>query len=228
MKVTDEELRSAYQRATAGGAPEASGCLDDPVLERAASGRLQPEERERVADHLSGCSSCSEVVRMISELEDWARDAQTAVERTPGVVPFARRPMVRMAAVAAVLVVAVGLGALWRTAERSIPSVMRGMGKTGMAVSPVDGARLAEAPAQLSWMSEPGDSLHRVELFDAESTPLWTSEKLTGSTLDLPQSVRLRLAEPGRYYWRVSWQTGVVERTGPLIRFDVVAAPAAP
>ncbi len=228
MKATDEELRSAYQRATAGGAPEASGCLDGPVLERAASGRLLSMERESVADHLIECSSCSEVVRVLAALEDWAQDAETVVVQRPRIVPFARRPVVRLAAFAAMLVIALGLGALWRTAGRSTPSAIRGVGQTGMAVSPVDGARLVEAPEQLSWTPESGDTLSRVELFDAESTPLWASERLTGSILDLPLSVRLRLAAPGRYYWRVSWETGVVERTGPLMRFDVVAAPAAP
>lgn len=211
-------------------APGSTACLDDETLERAARGRLKRGERSDVADHLVSCSQCSRAVHALRALSSWARDAEAGVRaaRLPRVAPLARRPVVRIVALAAMLMIAAGLAALWQAGGRPTTTTQRGVGQMGMAVEPIDGAVTNVVPVRLAWTPESRDVLYRVAVYDAESTLLWQSELTSGVEVELPSAVRLKLAIPGRYYWRVLGVSGVVERSGPLLRFDVARGSVTP
>jgi len=230
MTIRKDQLTALVRKATALRAPDSTACLDDVVLERAARGRLLEKERHEVVDHLVSCSDCSQAVKVLRELESWAHDTGAIVHqaRGPRLVPFTRYPAMRIVALAAVLVMAAGLGALWRTFDGPATAVSRGVRQMGMAVEPVDDSVLNAAPLRLTWALESGDVLYRVMVYDAESTLLWRSAEITGAAVDLSPDLRTRLAVPGRYYWRVVGVSGVVERFGPLMSFEVVRAPATP
>jgi hypothetical protein len=101
MKLTDEELRLAYQQetgrsaelfgpSTGGASTRGAGtrgqCLAAEMLERAASGNLIPSERNQVADHLSLCADCTDEYRLIQSLKPWAEEVTARVGAAPASV----------------------------------------------------------------------------------------------------------------------------------------------
>jgi len=230
MKVRNDQLQTLWRDATEPRTAHVCDCLDDEVLERAARGTLKDTERSVVIDHLVGCSHCSQAVQARRELSSWAVDAQSILSKSQHsvLVPFSRRPVARYLALAAVLVLATGLGALWRSSARPTSVILRGKPQIGMAVTPADGSLLESAPERLSWTAESGEPLYTVAIFDQESTIVWRSTQITGADITLPPDIKDRLGRPGRYYWRVTGIRGVVENSGPLMTFDIVEAPSVP
>jgi len=230
MTVKKDQLQALWCEATAPRPMDADGCLDDGGLERAARGTLESAERSEVVDHLIRCSQCSQAVQVLRELEDWADDAGTSVSRSPAPasVPFLKRPATRYLALAAVLVLASGLGALWQGSAGPTTMVSRGAPQLGLAVTPTDGSLLNTAPKQLAWRTESGENLFRVTIYDAESTLVWRSDQITDSEINVPPAVRARLTRPGLYYWRVTGLREVAEHSGPLMTFEIAEIPSAP
>lgn len=115
----DDELAAAYRAAV----PAAGDHPDDAAWERLSMDEALPEERERIADHVTACRECAEVFRSIHALRAEAAAFDPAVRRWPvtsgssGRWRFASAPLAL--AVAAALVVA----AAWTlvSTSRTVP-----------------------------------------------------------------------------------------------------------
>src|ERR1044072_768734 len=121
MKLNSEELRSLYQRETARSNRRSdSECLAEEVLARAVAGELDQSERERIADHLAGCSDCAKEFSAAKSIRVWA-DENTPARPIPfpakanghhRPLPKPRRVYLPYAIAASLLVLSVALGAL--------------------------------------------------------------------------------------------------------------------
>ena len=101
------------------------------------------------------------------------------------------------------------------------PSVQRGETPPTSDVVPEDGATLDSVPVRFVWESQREADSYRIVLFDLESTPLWTNDRVTERSVEVPEEVRAMLL-PGRaYYWRVVSRTGVESSESPLYRFKL-------
>lgn len=92
MKLTSEALRGLYQDETARTSQPDSDCLSTEMLTTAASGDLNREQREVVADHLAICSSCAKeyisIRSLRASLESWAESTSASLGReSPEVEP---------------------------------------------------------------------------------------------------------------------------------------------
>ena len=99
MRLNSEDLRELYQRETARSARGSDDCLTEGMLARAVAGELSQPERERVADHIAGCSDCAKEFRALRPVKSWA-DSTPANEDAPQPIPFPvpeNRPKWRLA-----------------------------------------------------------------------------------------------------------------------------------
>jgi hypothetical protein len=242
MKLTDDKLKQLYQQQTARSARRQAECLSDETLLRAAAGELGQTERERMADHLMVCSDCATEYRLVQSLKPWAE----RVVATSG-EPVAEAEMIeqhsgwaasvrafweqllyaskwRAAAVAAMLVVAVGASVIvWRAMQSdqgSIPSE-RGGGSMTMEVEPPNGVVLDEPPERLAWSAVENAESYQVVLYDFESTPIWESSPVTSPAVSLPEAVREGLPRGQPYYWRVVVTSGIERRQSQVFQFTL-------
>lgn len=145
MRLNSEELRELYQRGTARSVRGSDECLAEEMLARAAAGELNQSERERVADHLAGCSDCAKEYRAMRSVKSWADDhaqpipfpaSENGQNRVLAIEPFMAEQSIGSRRVsfylpyvvaAASLVLSLALGALlitkWRENQRLIAEV---------------------------------------------------------------------------------------------------------
>lgn len=212
MEIEDRKLSTLYRLGTAPAAGR-PGCLSVEQLAEAAAGRDR-EARDRAVAHASECAACAEELRLALELGPWA-------ERAGRAAPPARRSFPAWLPVAAGLLLALGVG-LWLRGPRARETQpLRGLPESRPALEPADGSSAAAAPRELSWSAIPGARGYSVGLFDAESTPIWSSGRLPSPRVELPAEVRSRLAAGGEFLWRVTVFEDTERRDLPLARFRV-------
>jgi hypothetical protein len=141
------------------------------------------------------------------------RWAQRAARRRWQLPPM-RELVPAMALALSLVAVGVAFWARW-VPEPEAP-VYRGHEETGL-----QGTRHEEAPLRLSWPApEPGSRV-QAHLFDAELQPVWVSEWIEGSQLELPASVRAQMPRGSTYYWRLRSDDGFQQHWEPLSRLTI-------
>lgn len=187
--------------------PGSSRCPSDDALVELILGEVPQEGGDRLADHVTGCRSCSERFRLLSELHEESRPHSLSPPR--------RRWLPLVAAAALSLVI----GWWWTITDRpnpENPEVMRST--TTMAVTPTDGAS-GEAPSSFAWQEVTAASGYRFQLHDPAANLIWQSASLH-PRIELPATVRA-LLRPGHYTWQVEVEGPVRDpRLGPF-RFQV-------
>jgi hypothetical protein len=225
LSVDEERLKNLYRAGTEPA--DRAACPSGEELQNAALGRLSAASRAAILAHAAGCSACADELRLAMELEPWAERAARTLD------PGKHRETTAggwWLAAAAVALLAIGAALALRfgrpTAEPV--GVMRGQEEAASAVLPADGTLLRQAPDSLTWAPVSGARAYSVEVFDAESTPLWSSRRLTTPRVDLPPEVRHRISEGGGFLWRVVVYDESGRRDLALGRFVVSPQPAAP
>jgi hypothetical protein len=205
------EWRRAYREALPAGT---AGCPSDEELASLLLGEVEAGARMRLADHLVSCRRCVAAYRTLAELQ-----REAAGEPAPA----GRWPLRRLAgwAAAAALLVAAGLALVALPPVERDGEVVRGPADAAKPVDPPHGARLAAPPRRLTWAEEADGAIYRVVVYDEESAPLWESERTRRPILELPATVRDRLATGGTFYWRVRIEGESGRGATPLYRFEV-------
>lgn len=191
--MTDEELRAAYARAMpAPRSIDRTRCVSPDAM--IALLRREGSESVRLAtlDHTMGCIACQrefELLRSIDAAE--RRDARAS--RDAGW----RKPL--GLALAASLLVAIGLGPGRAWLVRDEPDVMRGEAASLVAASPADGAAVSTDSLRFAWHPVPGAGRYILELLTPEGTV-----RLSGTTGDTTLTLRgVRDLPAGEYRWWV-------------------------
>lgn len=215
---------------------------DDPELEawRRAGKTLQIDGSDRcpdpgqlaelvirgsgpLADHIVSCRSCLPVYRSLLALHEHA-----ARELKESGAPRSNAWRRGVAAAVAVLIVGAGMSwVLWR--ERITPeegSAERSADRESAALEqassePPDLAMVASPPPRFSWSPEPGADLYWVVLYDAASTVIWESPRVSQTFVVLPPQAGARLVAGEPSFWRVFWVEGLEQRQSPLRQFTL-------
>jgi hypothetical protein len=180
----------------------ASPHLGDEVFERLMTGQLTAFERSGVLRHLDECAECSRIYDGLTELERGARAFDHGVPAA-GAETRTRPRRVAWVGLAAAAAMAVTVLLPWRAwlATSAAPPVDTLRGGAALAgpelVAPV--GRVAAVP-RFTWDPVSDALSYRVELYDSDAEPLWTSPGTTQPEMAWPPAV---VAAPGLYYWRV-------------------------
>jgi hypothetical protein len=236
MKLDDGSLRDLLEDPELAPPRESRGCPDAAAARAILAGFASEEERLAFVDHMVECSDCATEQRTSGEVARWSSEAavqlgaeaaavekaEEANERVPSRSPSARAGVWIAAAAAVVAAAGIALVLARRPASGPGTSFERGTASVVMpAVSPAEGARLVSPPSRLEWEALPGATSYEVTIYDAESSPIWKSERVTAAGVDLPAGVAAKLPAGHSYLWRVVARVGLDARPSSVHGFSV-------
>lgn len=189
MSDENDRLKAAMRHGTR-PEPDRGDCPDADTLALLV---VDPDATPAATlAHVERCSACAREVASLAELPE----LETMVRQ---MAPRRRMRRWLPMAVAACLVLAVGLGAYLvlelppQTTVRNAP--------VEADITPRDGSVLERPPEALSWSTHE-DRRYRLIVYDHEARRLWTSETIDSGRIELPEAVREAMA-PGVYYWQL-------------------------
>jgi hypothetical protein len=189
--VSDERLRELYATALRGRAAGTDGAHPSPEA-LAALVRREGAEAERLAtlDHVMSCADCKRDFDLLRAVE------RAGVESGASSRPGARRSWFMPAALAASLLVAIGLG---RGLMTPANDTTRGDGDAAIVLIHPAAEASAGDSLVFAWRPVPGASRYELELLDAGG-----SLAASASTTDTTASPgAARGLPPGDYRWWV-------------------------
>lgn len=191
--MTDEQLRAAYGRAMpAPRSADRAGCASPD--EMIALLRKEGSELARLAtlDHTMTCSACQRDFELLRSI-DAAGRREDAAARSAGW----RKPL--GLALAASLLLAIGLGPGRDWLARQEPDVMRGGAASIVVASPAEGATVTTDSLEFAWHPVAGASRYTFELLTPDGTV-----RIGETTADTALTLRgLRDVPAGDYRWWV-------------------------
>jgi hypothetical protein len=197
VTLTDARLKEIYAATMA---PRPAGCPEPEALQALARREGPEETRLATLDHAMRCAGCRAELDLLRSIE--RAGAGTGAARKP-----AKRTWFVPAALAATVLLAVGLGrlALAPGGEEPIRSGDEAGAVAVVAPAPVEPAG---APLTFAWLPVAGASRYRVEVMTGGGEVAIEAE--TRDTAVTIESVS-RLA-PGDYRW---WVVAMTPRPGP-------------
>jgi hypothetical protein len=193
--MSDERLRELYASAVRGRSAAAAGEHSAPEALAALVSREGAEEaRLATLDHVMGCAECRRDFDLLRALERAGVENGAAGKRT------GRRSWFAPTALAASLVLAVGLGRLWMTTEDD--TTRGGDDSAVVLVAPATEAPAGDA-VRFAWRAVSGASRYELELLDAGGSV--AASAATTDTTAAPEAVRA--LPPGNYRWWVRAMT---------------------
>jgi hypothetical protein len=209
VKVTEAQLKEAYQAHLARSRRDRASCPSPEAIQ--ALVRREGHETARLAtlDHVMSCGECH------TEL-DLLRTVEEAGQRSGAASVPSRRRWMMPAALAATVLIAVGLGRV--VLQPSADTVRSGDGAHVELIAP--GAEVPSgAPVSFAWRPVEGASRYRLEVLN-ESGDLTIEAETHDTALTSASAARLA---PGSYQW---WVIAFSPGPGPrseLRRLRVVA-----
>ncbi len=209
-------------------APEGQACPDPVELIALVEGEIEADHRLRLADHLSGCEPCAALLRELVALAsfedgDWeVRDAPpVGAERDEAVSPALRlRAASMLSRVAAVLVAAVAVGALYLVPFPAIDSGSEGRwrGPAASLEAELSSPQRGVAPS-LQWVAQTGATSYRVRVWRESGERIFEQHLPANGPLGLPLTLN-RVASGELIFWQIdALAAGVVTATSGPSRF---------
>ena len=202
MSQNDQELarlRTAFA-APAAAAPEPESCPAPETIWAAVRGEL-PRELREVVEHTASCEACAEDWRLAAELVR----QEAAADSAPGKVLQGRfgrwRPLMAAAALAAGLLVAVGI---YRTGGfgPGQPTYREAESETIHSLLPADQA-LPRQGAALRWSPVPGAESYDVRISTEDLRLVLTAQGLKAPSYSIPESALASLPPGSKLLWQV-------------------------
>jgi hypothetical protein len=162
------------------------------------------EERLATLDHVMACNECSREFELLDVLN---RESGAARERA-GVVPLRRRASWRRyapVALAASLLIVVGVGVLSRDAGRDAGDVTRGDLTTVTLIAPATEVQEG-APLEFVWSPIPDALEYRLEVLDASGNVAYSAT--TSDTTVTASQANLTPGTDYRWWVRVATRAG--------------------
>lgn len=211
MDAFDEEIRKGYSTHM----KPASICITAEDLEAFYTERLPTIRMAEIRSHIASCNPCLELSREYCAFWEISTVAKIA---QPWYWP---RPALQ---VAAVVVLAIGLGLVWtitRTSDQ--PDAIRSttLSSGPQLISPK--GDLQKAPGFLEWQPVESADHYEVEIQDAQFNVVWKEPNVKAKRASIPDKI-VEAMKKGSYGWRVTAVMTDGRRTvSPFSTFRVVA-----
>jgi hypothetical protein len=187
----DERIRSAFQRL---GETASAEDVDVERVWRAVTGELPPEDRREVVERVAADPSWALAWRLAHELR--TASAEPVVPRAVGAEWKSR---LRYAALAAAVLLALGIGLLTR--DRSGPPVNRGARAPVQSLVP-DGGSLPRRLCLLRWTG-PAGATYDVNVKSEDMERVHTAVGLTTPRYRVPEEFVSAFPPGARLLWQV-------------------------
>lgn len=197
----DQELASLRAAFTApAAAPDPESCPAPEKIWEAVRGELPPAELRQVVEHTASCAACAEDWRLAAEL---GRQSAAAAVTAPGKVlqgRFGWRPLMTAAALAAGLLLAVGI---YRTAFNPAPPTYREAGSEAIRSLVPEHQALPRQGAVLRWSPVPGAESYDVRISTEDLRLVLTAQSLKTASYAVPESALATLPPGSKLLWQV-------------------------
>lgn len=190
--------RAAFAEPDA--APDPASCPTPETLWSAVRGELPAQQMGEVLDHVAACAACAEDWRLAAEIN---RQEERAAAVPGKVIPgrFGQwRPLAAAAALAAGLLIAVGV---YRTQQPVQPSAYRGVPHAGISSVLPQGQALPREAAVLRWSPSAGAVSYDVQVSTEDLRTVATAKGQTGTEYRIPPSALAGLPPGARLLWQV-------------------------
>jgi len=214
---TDERLRAALDRV-AEVAGEGADCPPAEQLVSSGRGELARARDREVVLHIARCTACATGWKIAREV---AAGEGTLAVQAPG-RPIVSRGWFRMAAAAAVLLVAVGLGVVFLGPERGHEPVYRTQEGQWLE-STVDGERpIARGEFVLRWTAGPEGTFYDIRVMGEALEPIARKDGLDRPEYRVPEEALAGLPSGSRVLWQVTARQPDGQRVESETFFTVV------
>jgi hypothetical protein len=194
-------LRAAFTAAD-GPAPDPRSCPTPETLWSAVRGELPAPQLREVLDHVASCAACAEDWRLAAELNR----QEERVATVPGKVIQGRfgqwRPLAAAAALAAGLVIAVGLYRTGEIGPQQQPAYREAQHAGIRSLLPA-GQALPRQAAVLRWSPLSGAASYDVQVSTEDLQPVATAKGQTAAEYRVPESALAALPPGTRLLWQV-------------------------
>ena len=244
MKITHEQLKSSYKSHIRRQVPSSrQGCPSPELILRAFEASTSSEDKEKVVNHMAGCSHClqefelwlsffREQDKALRDITGWTKpEGKEAIVQgqkpkilESGLGPrVQKRPswrwafgLILFAAIASLLFV--GIRKFFvnsRLEERGrLPGQIR-------LITPVQGQKV-QIPFVFRWEGIPGAEGYNLEVFDRTLLLLWKSPRIDARRYELPPEAQPLIKKAGGYFWTITaWLKDGMKRESPLEEFTV-------
>jgi hypothetical protein len=196
-----ERLRAAF--AAPGPAPAPQSCPSPETLWSAIQGELPPQQMREVVEHLALCPACAEDWRLAAELN---RQQAATVATVPGKVLQGRfrqwRPLAAAAALAAGLLIAVGLHHPPGQLGPQEPAYREARHAGIHSLLPAGQALLRQA-AVLRWSPLAGATSYDVQVSTQDLQTVAAAKGQTAAEYRIPASALANLPRGTELLWQV-------------------------
>jgi hypothetical protein len=190
--------RAAF--ASSDAAPDPASCPTPETLWSAVRGELSAPQMEAVVDHVAACASCAEDWRLAAELR---REEEKAAAGPAKVIPgrFGQwRPLAAAAALAAGLLIAVGV---YRANQPVQEPTYREAQHAGIRSLLPEKQALPREAAVLRWSPLAGAVSYDVQVSTEDLRAVATAKGQTATEYRVPQSALSGLPSGTRLLWQV-------------------------
>ncbi len=190
--------RAAFAELDA--APDPASCPSPETIWSAVRGELSPPQMETVVDHVAACAACAEDWRLAAEIQ---RQEEKAAAGPGKVIPgrFGQwRPLAAAAALAAGLLIAVGV---YRVNQPVQEPTYREVQHAGIRSLLPEGQALSRDAAVLRWSPLAGAVSYDVQVSTEDLRTVATAKGQTATEYRLPQSALTGLPAGTRLLWQV-------------------------
>jgi hypothetical protein len=198
MSLGDEHARLARAFAARTQTRAPAECPDPEQLFEAASGNLARDQRSKLVEHVSRCAECTEAWRIAMELGVRPTGSASAADA----LGRDGMPLVRRTALAASVVLALGVGSYVALSVRDDAPRYRDAADPQTPASLVTGA-LPRDRFVLRWSPGPPGSSYSVRLSTADLGLLLEQPGITASELAVPTSALAQVKSGDRLLWQV-------------------------
>jgi hypothetical protein len=244
MKITFDDLKSAYKSHIKRRVPlSREGCPSPENILSVFESSASFEDKERVVNHLAGCSYCTQEFELCrglfreqgKALEDmlgWLRKndrcagirgkrsnilASLSGPRVQG------RPLWKLAVGFLSAAVLIGLSFIGVKLLVTAPELRERGRLPGQVhlISPVEGEKI-KFPPVFRWEGTPGAEYYNLEIFDRTLLPLWKSPRIEGLRYELPPDAAKFIKKDEVYFWTITaWLKDGMKRDSPLEEFTL-------
>jgi hypothetical protein len=190
--------RAAFAEPDA--APDPASCPTPETLWSAVRGELPAQQMGEVLDHVAACAACAEDWRLAAEIN---RQEERAAIGPGKVIPgrFGQwRPLAAAAALAACLLIAVGV---YRVNQPTQAPTYREAQHTGIRSLLPEGQALPREAAVLRWSPLAGAVSYDVQVSTEDLHTVAAAKGQTGTEYRIPQSALSGLPSGTRLLWQV-------------------------
>ena len=190
--------RAAF--AASDAAPDPASCPTPETLWSAVRGELPAPQMEAVVDHVAACASCAEDWRLAAELR---REEEKAATVPGKVIPgrFGQwRPLAAAAALAAGLLIAVGV---YRVNQPAPEPTYREAQHAGIRSLLPEQQALPREAAVLRWSPLAGAVSYDVQVSTEDLRAVATAKGQTATEYRIPQNALSGLPSGTRLLWQV-------------------------